>query len=132
MDKKLPVKVIEYRGVTVPIIFDESDQQFYGSIDGEIINFGYYNTNYEADVRFFIDKKLDTIYTFDLYPGTRLEWFFNGSDDHRDIRLVTGNRILKVFIVINNTNMTTITLNTIKNECLKFLKKIKNTHDFCV
>lgn len=121
----IPVRVIHYRDFTVPVVFNKEDQQYYCEIDGEVINLGYYNTEFESDIKFIINRKLDLIYTFDQYPGTRLEWFQNG-DDKRDIRLVySDKRILKVFLVYKENEITEISLQQIKNESLKILEKIK-------
>lgn len=121
----IPARIIEYRGFEVPVVFNKEDQQYYCDINGEVFNLGYYNTEFEADIKFIINRKLDLICTFDKYPGARLEWFTNG-DDKRDIKLIySDNRVLKVFLVHNENEITWISLSEIKKECLKILEKIK-------
>lgn len=123
---KLPVKIIHYRDYTIPVVFDQESHQYEAEVDGKILSFGYFNSDFEDDVRFIIDRKLDLICTFDLYPGARLEWFFNGVDETRDIRLIDQNkRILKIYLVENQDHVTTLKLNAIKNECLKILETVK-------
>lgn len=96
--KEIPVKVISYRGFEVPIYVDDPGQQFYCYWEGETLGFGSYNTNYEDDLRYIIDQKLDTIHYFDgPFFGAKLEWFDNGG--YRDIRLLWRQRIVRVFLV---------------------------------
>ena len=96
-----PVSIITYRGFVVPIYSDDPGQQFYCKLDDEEIGFGAYNMNYQEDLKYLIDRKLDVIYVFDQpYFGARLEYFYNGG--FRDIQLIYRNRTLKVFVLPEN------------------------------
>ena len=66
---------------------------------------------------------MDLIFSFD--DDTWLAWFNNG--DFRDIKLVRGNRILRIFLVqseINAISLDTILWKKIIPESEKLLKKL--------
>ena len=127
MEKEEPIKTIEYRGISAPIYADDNGQQFYTILDGEEIGFGTFNINYEADLEYLIDNKLDYICGFKDFPGARLEYFFNGYCD-RDIRLTyRQKRILKVFLLDQDTKLSDAGLEKIKAESVKILTKISKT-----
>lgn len=112
-----PIKIIEYRQYIIPVYYNEDGQFYSADIDGKNVNFGSFNTEYENDIKYLIDKKLDLIYEFPEYKYTRLEWFLNGS--FRDIRLVLGGRILKVFLVQEPSE---VSIEKLKKESLRILK----------
>lgn len=91
----------EYRGYRVTLQYDERARSFYtidfpGSSEDAPLFFGVSNYNYKEDLKNLIDRKLDLICEFPLYPGAKLKYFQNGSS--RDIRLVYNFRILKIFL----------------------------------
>jgi len=124
MEDRAVVKTIEYRGITTKIYADEPGQQFYCELDGKEVCFGSFNTNFEEDLYYLIDDKLDTIYRFgNPYFGAVLSWFFNGHHC-RDIKLTYRSRIIKVFLVEDETLVTQETLNKLIEESTEILSKI--------
>lgn len=96
--KEIPVTSISYRGFEVPIYLDDPGQQFYCYWEGEVLGFGSYNTNYQEDLKFIIDQKLDIIHYFEEpYWGAKLVWFDNGG--YRDVKLTYRQRVLKIFVL---------------------------------
>ena len=96
MDMKV-VDTLDYRGIHVDFYDDDYGQQVYTYFDNEEIGFGAYNMNYKEDMKYLIDKKLDTIYEFDLdsgYLGTCISWFDNNGWE--DIKITYRTRTLKV------------------------------------
>ena len=59
--KECKLKTITYRGISVDIFIDDYGQSYYCYFDNECISFGTYNFNYEEDVKYLIDKKLDGV-----------------------------------------------------------------------
>jgi len=94
MEETRFIETIEYRGYKVDIYCDYAGQSFFCNLDGEEINFGSYNVDFEEDLKFVIDTKLDTITRFDEFPGARLVWFDNGG--YWDIELVYRMRVLYI------------------------------------
>lgn len=111
------IKNFTYRGFTYPIYLDDYGQCFYTIMDGETISFGSFNTEYEDALRHLIDKKLDTIETYD--HGSHLSWFFNGYGD-RDIGLYCRSRLIKIWLV-NDDRL--VSINSIKEEAKEALRK---------
>lgn len=96
-----PVTVVNYRGYELGIWDDDNGQQFYTYINDEEIGFGSFNTNFQDDLEFLVDMRLDFIFDYgdwdlDLFGG-HLQWFNNGG--HRDIELVYRQRILKIWVI---------------------------------
>lgn len=126
-----PFKILDYRGISVPLYFDDYGQQIYAVINGKEYGFGSYNDNYLNDVYYIVDQALD--YIGDLgdlgFPEAHLEYFFNGR--WRDIRLVLyGGRTVKVYILDNknfwhpeNENISDDLLNNIKTDAAAFLSR---------
>ena len=55
---------------------------------------------YKEDMKSLIDKKLDTIYEFDInsgYLGTCISWFYNNGWD--DVIITYRSRIIKVILM---------------------------------
>lgn len=125
------VRTIEYRGFKIPIYRDDDGQQFYAAFPSEkykgtwdILGFGAFNMNYEDDVRYLIDQRLDVIYTFSYpYFGAVLEYFDNVG--YRDIRLKYRRRTLKVYAVLSDeAKLSDATLEMIKKDSKELLDKI--------
>ena len=96
MDMKV-VDTLDYRGIHVDFYDDDYGQQVYTYFDNKEIGFGAYNMSYKEDIKYLIDKKLDTIYEFDLdsgYLGTCISWFDNNGWE--DIKITYRTRTLKV------------------------------------
>lgn len=53
------IETIVYRGQRVPVFLDDYGQCFFCIFNNEEISFGSYQSDYEDDVRYLIDKKLD-------------------------------------------------------------------------
>ena len=53
------VETIVYRGQHVPVFLDDYGQCFFCIFNNEEVVFGSYQSDYEDDVRYLIDKKLD-------------------------------------------------------------------------
>lgn len=115
------VRTFEYRGISVPIYVNEPGQCFWTILDGTEIGFGSFNTDYEEDLKYLIDQKLDLICRFDNFPGAKLEWFDNGFN-YRDIRLVYKTRTVKIFLV--HGTVTPDIIETLKTESESILKKV--------
>ena len=91
---------LDYRDVHIDFYIDDPGQQVYTNWEGRIISFGAYNTMYKEDMKSLIDKKLDTIYEFDInsgYLGTCISWFYNNGWD--DIIITYRSRIIKVILM---------------------------------
>lgn len=119
-----PVSIFKYRGITVPIYLDDYGQCYYAKLENEEISFGSFNTNWQEDLKYLINQKLDLIMFIGEYPGAKLEWFDNGCS-YRDIRLVYKSRTLKVFLVYDEHEITEISIAKLKKESLKILSKIQ-------
>lgn len=116
------VTIYEYRGFKVPVYLDDYGQQYYIKFDGEEVGLGTYNLNYESEIESIIDHKLDFICTFDKYPGAVLSWFFNGYND-RDIKLSYRSRTLKVFLVVDESQVVASHYKDIIKESKEILEK---------
>ena len=103
---KFPVRydTILYRGYEINFLSDPTGLHCAGQWEGEIVDLGLNNIYYKEDMCKFVDRRLDLITTFPKSPelqGAKLEWFRNG--DYRDIRLSYKGRVIKVFLVANET-----------------------------
>lgn len=98
---------ILYRDQEVNFLSDVSGVQCFAQWDQQLIDLGLNNIYYKEDMCRFIDYRLDLITTFRDSPnfvGAKLEWFHNG--DYRDIRLSYKGRILKIFLVAGEVDVT--------------------------
>lgn len=98
---------ILYRDQEVNFLSDVSGVQCFAQWDQQLIDLGLNNIYYKEDMCRFIDYRLDLITAFRDSPnfvGAKLEWFHNG--DYRDIRLSYKGRILKIFLVAGEVDVT--------------------------
>ena len=85
------ITTCNYRNFSFSIY--KNDSYYYTIIFGK--TFKFKSDNWEAEIKEAVDRYFDIIFSFD--NDTWLAWFKNG--DFRDIKLVKGNRILRVFLV---------------------------------
>lgn len=124
MKEDILVNTIEYRGYTVPIYADDAGQQFYTFLDGQEICFGSYNADYEADLKYLIDKKLDTIFEFtDPYYSAKLLWFDNNG--YRDIKLIYRGRTLKIYLIKKDWALTNTSREALVIDATNALQTLK-------
>jgi len=121
MEEERPIETIEYRGYSVPVYIDDYSQSYWCVIDNEEIGLGTYNFRYEDDIRYLVDSKLDTIDLPDKISGARLSWFFNGINGDRDIQLSYRTRVVKIWLVEDES---AVDLNKIKTEAVSIIEKI--------
>ena len=98
---------IVYRDQEVNFLSDVSGIQCFAQWEQQLFDLGLNNIYYKEDMCRIIDQRLDLITTFRDSPdfaGAKLEWFHNG--DYRDIRLSYRGRILKVFLVAGEVDVT--------------------------
>lgn len=116
--KENSIEIINYRGYSVPIFYDDAGQSFYCTLDNKEISFGSFNTEYEEDLKYLIDEKLDLIAQIPEYAGARLKKFKNGY--YEDIQLIYRGRVLKVYLV--NHEISEISLDYLMQDSLKVLR----------
>lgn len=119
MEDDIFITTCNYRDFSFSVY--KNDSYYYTIIFGKTIKFK--SDNWEAEIKETVDKHLDLIFSFD--DDTWLAWFNNG--DFRDIKLVKGNRILRVFLVqseINAISFDAILWKKIIPESEKLLKKL--------
>lgn len=96
---------MDYRGKHVDFYEDALGHQIFAVLEGNLVEFGVYNTMYKDDAQLLIDDALDTITRFESDPmlyGSKLTWFDNSG--HRDAKLVYRGRMLKVYPTFQNTS----------------------------
>ena len=119
MEDDIFITTCNYRDFSFSVY--KNDSYYYTIIFGK--TFKFKSDNWEAEIKETIDKHLDLIFSFD--DDTWLAWFNNG--DFRDIKLVRGNRILRIFLVqseIDVISFDTILWKKIIPESEKLLKKL--------
>lgn len=122
-----PCDVLEYRGCTVNFWENPGDHEIFTMWHDEYLGFGVGNTQYSEDVKAMIDAEMDTISKFNNFPnliGCRLKWFVNGYS--RDIKLTHRDRILKVWVVADESK---VDLTRITTEAEEILMRLPE--DFC-
>lgn len=115
---------LDYRGYHVDFYFDDPGQQVYAVFENEVISFGSYNDNWEDDMKWIIDERLDVI-TRDFgedYPGVDLRWFNNG--DHQDIGLYYKRRLIYVWVTADRNSVNFAILEKVKQEAVDRLKQV--------
>lgn len=85
------IENLNYRDFSFPIY--QSDHGYYTILSGKEIHVS--DQKYEIAIKRLIDRHLDAIAHVDT--DAWLEWFDNGSA--RDIRLISNDRIIHVFLV---------------------------------
>ena len=113
---------ITYRDQEINFLADPSGVQCFAQWNGELVDLGLNNIYYKEDMCKFVDRRLDLITLFPKLPdfqGAKLEWFNNGC--YRDIRLLYKGRILKVYLVVDESS--TINLPYIISDAQQTLKK---------
>lgn len=111
-----PISVLNYRGYEIGFWNDDCGQQVFTVWEDKELGFGSYNYNYEDDMKYLIDEKLDKI--ADDYRW-RLSWFYNGYN--RDIKLEILNRIIKIWLVEDESK---INIDKIIEEAKVIVEKI--------
>lgn len=123
-----PCAHLDYRGVSVDFWENIADCEIFTIWHGEYLGFGFANLcNFQDDMKLVIDQELDTVSKFDEFQnliGCRLKWFKNGYA--RDLQLLHRNRILKVWVV---TDESKVDLQKIIQEAREILLKLPD--DFC-
>lgn len=99
---------LTYRGIIVEFFQDPMGSQIWTYWRNKPIGFGTDNWNYKDDMKAIIDDSLDTITRFEQFQdlaGAKLTWFQNGK--YRDIKLTYRGRLLKVFLVADESRINT-------------------------
>lgn len=121
------VETVSYRGFDFDVYIDDPGQQYYTEWEGETMSFGAYNSLYREDIKFLVDDKLDTIYTFGSreeikYFGARLKWFQNAG--YRDIGLYYRGRLCRVYFSNGCKDITDSALNRLVADSKDILDKL--------
>ena len=99
---------LTYRGIIVEFFQDPMGSQVWTYWRNKPVGFGTDNWNYKDDMKAIIDDLLDTITRFEQFQdlsGAKLTWFQNGK--YRDIKLTYRGRLLKVFLVADESRINT-------------------------
>ena len=113
---------LTYRGITVEFFQDPMGSQIWTYWRNKPIGFGTDNWNYKDDMKAIIDDSLDTITRFDQFQdlaGAKLTWFQNGK--YRDIKLTYCGRLLKVFLVVDESRVNT---DQLISDCVNIIQKV--------
>ena len=113
---------LTYRGITVDFYQDPMGSQIWTYWRNKPIGFGTDNWNYKDDMKAIIDDLLDTITRFEQFQdlaGAKLTWFQNGK--YRDIKLTYRGRLLKVFLVMDESR---VNLEHLLSESVKIIQKV--------
>jgi hypothetical protein len=113
---------LTYRGITVEFFQDPMGSQIWTYWRNKPIGFGTDNWNYKDDMKAIIDDSLDTITRFDQFQdlaGAKLTWFQNGK--YRDIKLTYCGRLLKVFLVADESRVNT---DQLISDCVNIIQKV--------
>ena len=116
---------LDYRDIHIDFFSKYDRQEVFALITDNYIPLGLLNSDYKADMKKIIDLKLDTIKIFqDRLAGGRLLYFDNA--DSRDIKLIYGTRLLKVYIKEDLNYTDTIIMDHIIQDAERFLDKYIN------
>ena len=113
---------LTYRGITVEFFQDPMGSQIWTYWKNQPVGFGTDNWNYKDDMKAIIDDLLDTITRFDQFQdlaGAKLTWFQNGK--YRDIKLTYCGRLLKVFLVADESRINT---DQLISDCVNIIQKV--------
>lgn len=113
---------LTYRGITVEFFQDPMGSQIWTYWKNQPVGFGTDNWNYKDDMKAIIDDSLDTITRFDQFQdlaGAKLTWFQNGK--YRDIKLTYCGRLLKVFLVADESRVNT---DQLISDCVNIIQKV--------
>lgn len=113
---------LTYRGITVEFFQDPMGSQIWTYWRNKPIGFGTDNWNYKDDMKAIIDDSLDTITRFDQFQdlaGAKLTWFQNWK--YRDIKLTYCGRLLKVFLVADESKVNT---DQLISDCVNIIQKV--------
>ena len=113
---------LTYRGIIVEFFQDPMGSQIWTYWRNKPIGFGTDNWNYKDDMKAIIDDSLDTITRFEQFQdlaGAKLSWFQNGK--YRDIKLTYCGRLLKVFLVADESR---INIGQLISDCVNIIQKV--------
>ena len=113
---------LTYRGIIVEFFQDPIGSQIWTYWRNKPIGFGTDNWNYKDDMKAIIDDSLDTITRFEQFrdlAGAKLSWFQNGK--YRDIKLTYCGRLLKVFLVADESRINT---DQLISDCVNIIQKV--------
>lgn len=113
---------LTYRGIIVEFFQDPMGSQVWTYWRNKPIGFGTDNWNYKDDMKAIIDDSLDTITRFEQFQdlaGAKLSWFQNGK--YRDIKLTYCGRLLKVFLVADESRINT---DQLISESVNIIRKV--------
>ena len=113
---------LTYRGIIVEFFQDPMGSQIWTYWRNKPIGFGTDNWNYKDDMKAIIDDSLDTITRFEQFQdlaGAKLSWFPNGK--YRDIKLTYCGRLLKVFLVADESR---INIGQLISDCVNIIQKV--------
>lgn len=113
---------LTYRGIKVDFYQDPMGSQIWTYWKNQPVGFGTDNWNYKDDMKAIIDDSLDTITRFDQFQdlvGAKLTWFKNGK--YRDIKLTCCGRLLKVFLVADESKVNT---DQLISDCVNIIQKV--------
>lgn len=113
---------LTYRGIIVEFFQDPMGSQIWTYWRNKPIGFGTDNWNYKDDMKAIIDDSLDTITRFEQFQdlaGAKLSWFQNGK--YRDIKLTYCGRLLKVFLVADESRINT---DQLISESINIIRKV--------
>ena len=114
--------ILTYRGIIVDFYQDPMGSQIWTYWKNQPVGFGTDNWNYKDDMKAIIDDSLDTITRFDQFQdlaGAKLTWFQNGK--YRDIKLTYCGRLLKVFLVADESRINT---DQLISDCVNIIQKV--------
>lgn len=108
----LKYDTITYRDLEITFFSDPAGDLIVARLpSGEILDFGYHNLDYRVEACRVVDRQLDLITTFpddEFDHAAKLEYFNNAG--HRDVRLVYRDRVLKIFLLTENTRISSTEL----------------------
>ena len=100
---------IEYRNEIIDFLSSVDGVQCFAQWRGKLVDLGLNNIQYKEDLCHLVDYELDFISDFrdcSDFTGAKLEYFRNG--DFRDIKLSYKGRILKIFLVADKVDETSL------------------------
>ncbi len=130
MQKNKPTDTLDYRGYHIDFYDDDYGQQVYTYWEDKELGFGAFNMGYKDDMKYLIDKKIDTIAEIPGFKGAVLEYFDNVTN--RDVRLRYRLRTIKVYLTSNDnedfyTNyLSKETIDELTADAVKVLKEFNS------